>query len=174
MAFPTNYSKKPILTAPLLTESDKNRFFSKIGYTAIEDRCWEWQGSHRGMGYGQFFLLQSGKETCVSATRTSFYIHNDIYPADKNVLHSCDNPKCVNPKHLFLGTLSDNTQDMLKKDRHNAEKGSNHHAAKLTEEKVLYIRSVYNGLNGKRLALKYNVSYAAIYDIVNRRRWKHI
>lgn len=89
------------------TQKDLDRFWTKVNKS---DGCWEWSGSTRG-GYGTFWL----NGTVVSAHRLSFQIANG-YPS-KHVLHSCDNPPCVNPKCLFDGTQQENVDDMYSKGR---------------------------------------------------------
>ena len=84
------------------------------------------------------------------------------------VCHKCDNPPCINPLHLFLGTKKDNSQDMVNKGRQSREIVT----PKLTEADVLAIRG--SSLNGKQLARKYNVNRSTIYSILKRRGWKHI
>ncbi len=99
------------------------------------------------------------------------------------VLHSCDNKKCINPEHLFLGTQEDNMNDMIRKGRHRTRPanrcGENSGTAKLKNEDVLFIRKHYklynyNHSNKFQLALKFNVSKSCITQIVTHTRWKHI
>ena len=79
-----------------------------------KDDCWCWTATVNSKGYGSMSI--NGKS--YSAHRVSFYIHNGYLPR-LNVLHSCDTPRCVNPKHLFLGTQLDNVRDMIEKGRAN-------------------------------------------------------
>lgn len=88
----------------------KDRFMS---YVAKLDYCWEWQGGINSTGRGIFWLNNKTPK----AHRISWIIHNGDIPENVCVLHKCDNGKCVNPKHLFLGSYKDNTQDMINKKR---------------------------------------------------------
>lgn len=95
------------------------RFWSKV--SRVENGCWEWQWSvFKQTGYGQFAL---DAKTPVNAHRMSWELVNGTIPSDLSVLHRCDNRKCVNPEHLFLGTQQDNVVDMVKKKRHVGTKG---------------------------------------------------
>ena len=87
------------------------------------------------------------------------------------VLHHCDNPSCINPKHLYMGTKADNGIDMRTRKR---VEGSKNGYAKLTEQKVLEIRNIYPKLTYAKLAKKYGVSLSNIEHIIQRTRWDHI
>lgn len=91
-------------------------------------------------------------------------------------LHSCDNKLCCNPNHLFLGTAKDNSEDMLSKGRHKAQRGEEHHGAKLTEKKVLLVRKLWlSGLWNKiELAQEFEVSESAIRFVLLGKRWSHV
>lgn len=96
------------------TETVEQRFNKK--YLINEDTdCWEWQNATNNIGYGMF-RWSSGKMR--TAHRASYELHIGPIPEGLVVCHTCDNPKCVNPEHLWTGTMKDNAQDMIAKGRH--------------------------------------------------------
>lgn len=135
--------------------------------------CWEWQGSTNKYGYGQYWI--NALKRCVGAHRVSYSICNEV-PLEEFALpmvcHSCDNRKCCNPAHLFLGTAKDNAQDMIAKGRCNPPKGENAYTAKLTSDQVLEILLSHE--TQVALGLKYGVSASAISEIRSRSRYKDV
>lgn len=137
--------------------------------------CHFWIGTlGRKNGYGCFKIREKGnRDNC-----KQFKVHRLIYEFTKgeignnHVLHKCDNPCCVNPDHLFLGTHQDNMKDMAKKGR--AWHGSKHKNAKLTPVEVLEIRQLYASGNHttRSLSAKYNVDSKHIHNIVTGKKWK--
>lgn len=142
------------------------RFHRKIKITPT---CWIWTASLDKNGYGQFRL---NKYEMVKAHRLAWKIRKGNWAVNKCVLHSCDNRKCVNPTHLFLGLPKDNVADMIKKKRQHSGNvfGTDSPKAKLNERKVIYIRKKLHPQ--KYLAKKFNVSIAAIKHVQMRRSWK--
>lgn len=112
-----------------------DRFYSKVNKT---NGCWIWVGCLSSKGYGKFYL--DGKQT--GAHRASYFLHNGEFDESKFVCHTCDNPSCVNPDHLFLGTNSDNMIDCSKKGRLTGAFRIGHKAinSKLNEEDVIKVR----------------------------------
>lgn len=151
-----------------MNPAQSSRFFSKVKKRAHS--CWNWVGAMNSCGYGRFFL--NGK---------SNFAHRVIYkhtigeiPDGLCVCHMCDNPACVNPRHLFLGTRKDNLDDMRKKGRDNFQRGSDHPGAILDEEKVIEIwRLVISGMAQCKIAELLGVSRGAISQVVVGRRWAH-
>jgi hypothetical protein len=92
-----------------------NKLLNKIVVNPVTD-CWEWQAGTNNIGYG---MIRDGSKMR-TAHRVSYEEHNNVQiPIGKCVLHTCDNTKCVNPDHLWIGSLKDNTQDMIRKGRSN-------------------------------------------------------
>lgn len=108
---PKPSAKRLALTA--FSEADRARFWPKVSKEPHPKGCWVWMGAKSRKGYGLFSL----KCLSVKAHRVSFSIHNHVPPDDLSVCHSCDNPSCVNPAHLWLGTSTDNNLDAQKKGR---------------------------------------------------------
>lgn len=147
-----------------------DKFWNKVDKTTSPDGCWEWTGSALKKGYGQFAL----KGKMWTTHRLSYTITNGNIPDGLYVCHSCDNPKCCRPEHLFLGTHLDNMKDRDVKQR--TLRGEQNGFSKLTVQQVLEIRDLYatTKISKKKLALKYNVSPYPIGEIINRRSWKHV
>lgn len=154
----------------------EERFWAKVQKT---DTCWLWTGATTG-GYG---VLNSGgvDAKIIRAPRLSYEIHNGPIVGDFDICHRCDNPACVRPDHLFLGTAKDNVADMMAKGRgnkttENAAKGEQHGMAKLNAEQVLAIRAKYatGTTSTRKLAAEFNISRRSIMFIVQRKHWAHI
>lgn len=127
--------------------------------------CWVWNGCLWN-GYGQ--IIVKGKRC--AGHRVSWELYNGPIPAGQWVLHKCDNPKCVNPDHLFLGTHLENIQDMVQKRRQ--VKGVRQGLCKLTEAQVLEIRDMPGQY--KDVGRLFGVSAANVCDIKKRHTWKHL
>jgi hypothetical protein len=146
-----------------------HRFWSKVKIGEA-DECWPWEGRRSDRGYGEF---DYGNRPVV-ASRFAYFLSTGIDPGDVFVCHSCDNPPCCNPGHLWPGTHRDNMRDMaLKKRAHiTGWKGADHPSAKLSLENVLTIRASSHA--NADLAIQYGVTAAAIYNIRERKTWRHV
>lgn len=124
--------------------------------------CWEWNGGTHGRGYGKLF---DGTGTA-SAHRVAYTAWIGAIPDGMDVCHRCDNPPCMNPAHLFLGTRAENHTDKATKGR--AGKGDTGWQARLTDAQVAAIRAAITGKRGQQaqLAREYGVSQATISLIV--------
>lgn len=132
--------------------------------------CWLWTGSMYANGYARTGIKYKVHVHKGRAYRLSYLLFVGEFNENLVVCHRCDNPRCVNPNHLFIGTMADNLNDMVIKGR--SMQGEKHYKSKLTEEQVIKIlRS--NELYSK-LALQYNVSECTIRDIKLKRSWKHV
>lgn len=134
------------------------------------DGCWEWTGYRDPNGYGR---LNVGLKP-VLAHRISWQLNRHKLKGSQFVLHKCDNPPCVRPDHLFIGSQADNLADKMRKKRHRygVSIGTAHGRCKLTEEQVREIRA-WNGPS-RVIAEKFGISQSNASDIINRRIWKHL
>lgn len=140
------------------------------------NECWPWVGSKDRLGYGHLKSAESSAGIEM-AHRVSYRIHCGLLPnysKDAVVMHSCDNPSCVNPLHLSIGTQWMNTMEMVVKGRqpYCGLKGEKHSQAKLTEDAVREIRA--SGESHAALARKYGVDPMAIKYVRIRKTWQHI
>ena len=135
--------------------------------------CWEWLGSKRN-GYGRMIIgsRTDGTRKSVSAHGISYELTYGEIPIGMEVCHKCDNPSCVNPSHLFLGTRQDNIDDRERKGRNNPPKGEKNAKAKLTEKDVLDIRKKRAaGKSFGKLAKEYGVCKKTIQNAVSGKSW---
>lgn len=155
------------------------RFWNKVDKRS-DGNCWNWKGAKNTKGYGNFRVgsLRNNSRRTVMPHRYSYELHNGSIPDGQVVCHKCDNPSCVNPHHLELGTQLDNIADMYEKGRENNPLlfGESSPNAKLTENQVKEIRRKYATGKFRRhqLANEYGVSIHNISAITSRKTWAHI
>lgn len=156
----------PITNDPIIQQ----RFWNKVD-KSNPDGCWNWTGGKNDRGYGLAWINGKSK----ACHRTVWEFKNGPIPDDLCVLHICDNPGCVNPTHLFLGTHQDNMNDKKNKGRCSSCKGTANGRAKLTEHNIPIIRMLCaNGIPQKEVARDYGVSDVAISHIIAGKSWTHI
>ena len=149
-----------------------DRFMEKIEKGKDEQNdCWEWTAAKYRGGYGHFRRLVDGKWKMVKAHRYAYEVFKGPLEARLMVCHTCDNPSCVNPAHLFAGTAKENSDDKIKKGRF--KPGRNHKHKWLTQEIVDGMRKDYeNGMTQIQIVNKYNYSRAQVCRVVNHQIWK--
>jgi DNA-binding XRE family transcriptional regulator len=150
----------------------KVRFWSNTK-TGNADQCWPNDHDNDDFGYGRLSI--KGKK--MRAHRFSYMIHYNLSPEEMKdivIRHTCDNPACVNPTHLLPGTLADNVQDQV--DRNRQRKGEGVPGSKLSASLVKDIREIYatHTINQTKLAELYGVSLGTINDLILGRTWKHV
>lgn len=142
--------------------------------------CLEWQGCRTGRGYGMVSAKSISQRRNDRAHRVSFRLFVGPIPAGLFVLHRCDNPTCVAPAHLFLGTHTDNMRDMAEKGRGRPTggqcKGQRHWGAKLDDDDIRAIRSMYatGRFKQQQIADLFGVVHTAISAIVRGEKWSHV
>lgn len=150
-----------------------DRFWPKVD-VGHKDECWEWQAAQFTSGYGMFAIDSHPHR----AHRVAYELTHGKIPEGLCVCHVCDNPACVNPAHLWLGTHQKNMQDAARKGRTRGGvlRGERSQHARLTEAQVLVIRQMSeDGLGSQRqLAAMFGVSRGTIRHILYRETWKHI
>jgi hypothetical protein len=152
-----------------------DRFMDKVS-PEPNSGCWLWDAFTREDGYGQFRF--NGRTQ--SAHRVAWQLYNGPLSRGASgsgvcVLHRCDNPACVNPEHLFIGSNADNVQDMVNKGRNQRCRGADASRSKLIDADVIAIRHfVKSGVPQNKIAIMFNVDNSTISDIKRRKSWSHL
>jgi len=156
-----------------LGEITKEWFLSKVQQTS---KCWTSSFKANVRGYKLIGRRVNGKQNTMLAHRVAYELFKGPIPPGLFICHSCDNPGCCNPNHLFIGTQQDNVQDMRNKNRgYNFPKGEKHRKAKLSLDQVKDIRTQYQGgISRAVLARKYGVYWSNISAIVDNKTWRNI
>jgi hypothetical protein len=169
---------KPYRKLPQLSNQEIERFWSKVN-VAEPDECWLWYARGCGAkGYGNFKM---GRKT-YTASRVAYFIATNQDPGSLFVLHRCDAPACVNPSHLFLGTLIDNSKDMVAKGRaakgknngvhlypESVPRGETHHLAKFSDTVIDAIRqAIKQGWPCSQIMSHFKISKSHVYRIIHQ------
>lgn len=145
------------LAAPI-----RRRFFEKV---RVSSGCWEWTGCRDSRGYGRFYVRRG--ESSELTHRVSWRIHNGPISPEALVCHRCDNPPCVRPDHLFVGTQADNMKDAAQKERVGP-----------TVLRPADVRGILDlgaiGMAQRKIADEFGVTQATVWHILRGKTWKHI
>lgn len=159
-------------------KSIRERFATKFKVNP-DSGCWEWIGATDGRkGYGQIYF--NGRTA--RASRVAWLLYKGMIPDGSHVCHLCDNPACVNPNHLFLGSRSDNMRDCVEKGRHGSvtrperrPRGSGHYLAKLSEHMVIEARRLFReGVNCADLSSRYGIDDSTVRRALTGEGWNHV
>lgn len=158
---------------PIHDDATIARFWAKVDIRG-PDECWPWTGSKNENGYGTMFIsVEYGRPE--RAHRVSWEIKNDRSASGLDICHSCDNPPCANPEHLFSGTALDNITDCIRKGRHSAPPvrfGIANNQTKLTEDDVREIRRRLGaGEAGVAIARFFNIDKSNVSYIKLKKSW---
>lgn len=151
----------------------EQRFWDRVDTSGGDDACWPWTLSTNDQGYGR--MGWGSKLELTHRIAWALGYNAGVFP-DENVLHTCDNPPCCNPAHLFIGTQDDNMQDTVSKGRASRKYGNLNGRAKLTEDQVREIRALYAaGTHSQsELSSMFGIHQTRVSAIVNRKQWPHI
>ncbi len=159
---------------PDIAMSVIDRFYERVDRSGD---CWVWTGRVLANGYGVLPIFDATRRRRGSpdrlAHRIAYELAFDVDPGELFVCHKCDNPACVRPSHLFLGTNKDNVADCRRKDRD--IQGERSRIAKVTDDKVRVMREEFKaGTTQTALANRFGVSISLVNGIVHGRRWRHV
>lgn len=153
-----------------LTDNDKLRFWAKVQKSG-NDNCWNWTGACKLSGHGQ--LMMHSIRRPIGAHRISWLIHQGKIKAGLCICHHCDNPRCVNPRHLFVGSQLANIADMNSKGRHGGPRGPEHPHAVLNYELAAEAKKLLiAGESCRSIGRELGVSHTAISRIKRGITWR--
>lgn len=155
-----------------LTKDQIKNFWAKVDRRS-DAECWEWRGCYIWSGYGRYVVWHGKKQHNLRAHRLAYQLTHGYLAADQCVCHKCDNRKCVNPTHLWLGDRAANLADMTQKGRR--VRGERSGTAKLTERDVLRIRELRStGKPLPQIAAMFGIAFQTVSSIALGKTWKHL
>lgn len=154
---------KRVYNVPLIERIENLIFYSPCG-------CWYWLGNLNEHLRAKMTI--NGRSCAVS--RVMYTLFKSDIPEGLCALHTCDNPMCVNPYHLFLGTKKDNTHDMLKKGRSNSARGSKSGNSKLTDNQVIQIRQLKGKMTLAKIGEQFGITKENVWYIHRNHTWRHV
>lgn len=163
-----------------VTEEIRDMFWDRV---VERPGCWDWSGSKTDKGYTRF----KHKGKTISGHRLSYVLHKGTIGDGMVVCHECDNPGCVNPFHLFVGTHADNQRDCTQKGRrakgrkngrhtmpHSTARGNNHGRSSLNENDVKEIRALAGTMSQEKIGQMFGTPQTNVSAIVRRKAWAHV
>lgn len=157
---------------PIINEAVKDRFWAKVKI-GKHSECWNWQAATSGFGYGMFGCKTvEGKFITYHAHQFSLIMHSEGRPSGAHCCHTCDNPKCVNPSHLWWGSCLANMRDKEAKGRGRKQHGTANNRSRITEKIVRYIRA--SEKPNKILCKELGLGRCHVSKIRSGRLWGHV
>lgn len=166
-----NFQKPSELHSPKIKKLTRWQNIELFGWTSNDKGCWEWNGPKSEDGYGYLIFRTNNGHQRIGAHRLSYEVHKGEIDAGLFVCHTCDNPPCINPDHLFVGTPKQNSADAVEKGR--TKRRAEHGRAKLTEADVQKMRSMRErGMKYRDIAQQFPVAQGQVEKICRYESWK--